>query len=142
LEARVVAQGYSRDGVAFIVQPMLRSNAELIVGVTHDPALGHFLLVGLGGIYTEVLDVSITIPIPFGTAMARAWIEETRLGGLIRTIDPGGGLLTAVIEVLDRLQALMLASGGSIEAIDINPLLVGVWGCMAVDALVILKGEP
>ena len=138
LAKRIVAQGFALDGVPIIAQPMLRASAELIVGVTRDPSLGYFLVVGLGGIYTEVLDLSIMVPIPFPPPLCRAWVAETRLGRLIQSV--GGGLVDEVVRIANALQALIAGSGGAIQEIDINPLLIGPWGCKAVDALVVLTG--
>lgn len=119
---------------------MLRASAELIVGVTRDPSLGYFLVVGLGGIYTEVLDLSIMVPIPFPPSLCRAWVAETRLGYLIKSVGQDGGLVDEVVRIANALQALIAASGNAIREIDINPLLIGPWGCKAVDALVVLAG--
>ncbi len=144
LEAAVSSQAYQRAIVPFIVQPMKSSKVELIVGVSSEPALGHFLVVGLGGIYTEALDESHVFPIPIAPAAMQKRLLDTRLGHLLAAIDAGrepgaGSSVQEVISALDALQRLTLAHGDRIESIDVNPLLVGDSGCVAVDALLVLK---
>ena len=141
LEARAAAAGYARANVAFIVQPMFAAKTELIVGVSRQEALGHFLVVGIGGIYTEVFDLVELIPIPSSPAAIRVVIEASRVGKLIASIAAPAEpdvLWDQVIGVLEALQSLVVEYGERIESIDINPLLIGSRGCMAVDALVVL----
>jgi acyl-CoA synthetase (NDP forming) len=142
LQERIASQGFARENVPIIVQPMLRSSAELIVGVTRDAVLGHFLIVGLGGVYTEVLDLTIMVPMPFSPSLCREWVEGTRIGKLIQSVDGSGRLMDDVLGTVNALQTLIVNSGDAIEEIDINPLLIGPWGCKAVDALVVLRGRP
>ncbi|MFM9968137.1 MAG: acetate--CoA ligase family protein [Burkholderiales bacterium] len=145
LEVAVSSQGFKRDLVPFILQPMKPSKAELIVGVSSEQSLGHFLVVGLGGIYTEALNESRLFPIPVAPAAMKKRLSETRLGHLLSAIDAGRSAgapsaMEGVLRALDALQRLILAYGDRIESIDVNPLLVGEAGCVAVDALVVLKG--
>ena len=143
LEAAVSSQGYQRATVPFILQPMKSSKVELIVGVSSEQSLGHFLVVGLGGIYTEALNESRLFPIPIAPAAMKKRLLDTRLGHLLTAIDEGHSAgpsgLQGVLTSLEALQRLILAHGDRIESIDVNPLLVGESGCVAVDALVVLK---
>ena len=144
LEAAVSLQGFQRAAVPFILQPMKSSKAELIVGVSSEPSLGHFLVAGLGGVYTEALNESRLFAIPIAPAAMKKRLLDTRLGNLLAAIDEGRApgapsALQGVLDSLDALQGLILAHGDRIESIDINPLLVGEAGCVAVDALVVLK---
>jgi hypothetical protein len=120
---------------------MLRASAELIIGVTCDPSLGYFLVIGLGGIYTEVLDLSIMVPMPFPPTTCREWLSGTRLGHLFELVDRSGALLEEIVRIANALQRLIAGADGAIEEVDINPLLIGPWGCRAVDALVILSSK-
>jgi acyl-CoA synthetase (NDP forming) len=141
LEARVLAAGFEPPHVTFIVQPMFAAKTELIVGVSRQEALGHFLVVGIGGIYTEVFDLVELVPIPSSATAIRAVIEGSPVGKLIASIatpDEPERPWNQVIGALEALQSLVLEYGERIESIDINPLLIGSRGCMAVDALVIL----
>lgn len=140
LEGRVLAAGYRREDVTFILQPMLASKAEFLAGVSRQDGLGHFLVAGLGGVYAEALDVVTLIPIPADAATIRSTLQATRLGTLISKI--GGSAETlwdSITGVLHALSLLIEEHGDVIESIDINPLLITGKGCVAVDALVVLR---
>ena len=119
--------------VPFLVQPMIASRAELIVGVSREAALGHFLVFGLGGIHAESLDQVALLPVPASPAAIRARVEASPLSRIARAED--------IAHVLEALQALVLAHAQSIESIDVNPLLVTAEGCVAVDALIVLRNQ-
>jgi acyl-CoA synthetase (NDP forming) len=145
LEAAVAAQGFQRALVPFILQPMKPSKVELIAGVSSEQGLGKFLVLGLGGIYTEALNESRLLPIPVSAAAMKKRVLDTRIGHVLAAIDedrPAGApsALDGVLQSLLALQALILEHGDRIESVDVNPLLVGDAGCVAVDALVVLKG--
>ena len=145
LEAALDAQGFKRAAVPLILQPMKSAKAELIVGVSWEPPLGHFLVAGLGGVYAEALNESRLFPIPIAAAAMRKRLLDTRLGRLLAAMDAGRGkgapsVLDGVLGSLEALQQLILAYGERIESIDVNPLLAGDSGCVAVDALIVLRG--
>ena len=138
LRARVAANGYNAAKVPLILQPMLPHKAEIIVGVSRDAALGHFLVVGLGGIYTEVLDQVTLIPVSANATTIRDWIAISRLGQLIASMEKQEGrILEQLVAILDGLRCLILDHGDLIESVDINPVLVTDQGCVAVDALIV-----
>jgi acyl-CoA synthetase (NDP forming) len=138
LERRITNGGYRRDEVTVLLQAMLPAKAELIAGVSWEEPLGHFLVIGLGGIYTEVLDEVMLLPIPVSPATIRSRLAAGRIGRLVRLIG-GDAALTDVVQTLDALQRLVVAHEEAIRSIDINPLLVGETGCVAVDALIVPK---
>ena len=113
-----------------------RGDAEIVLGVAFEPGLGHFLLAGLGGVYTEQLDAVVLIPIPAQQSAIEQRLAESPVGRLIAAIGP----LSPVIDALWAL-SLVVAGNRAIAAIDINPLLVEPSGCTAVDALIVLA-EP
>jgi acyl-CoA synthetase (NDP forming) len=135
MSADAAQQGFAK--VPFLVQPMKRSSLELIVGVSWEPPFGHFLVAGLGGIYTEALAESRLLPVTVSREAMRKRIAETRVGRVLEAI--GGGAFDGTLAALESLQRLVLAHGDRIESIDVNPLLVGKDGCVAVDALVVLR---
>jgi acyl-CoA synthetase (NDP forming) len=136
MEERIKAAGHTRADVQIILQPMMAAKAEIILGVSNEQPLGHFLVAGLGGIYTEVLDEVMLLPIPVARATIRERLVGSKLGRLIRHIG-GDAALDQVTAALNALQGLIQAHGDKIESIDVNPLLVGEKGCIAVDALIV-----
>ena len=140
LEARVRALGLPPAAVRFLLQPMLSARAELIIGSTYEAPLGHFLIVGLGGIYAELLDSVILLPVPMAREPMRRRIAGSKLGALIAALErhSKGSILEDVVTALDALQALVGSCDDLIKSIDVNPLLVGGARTAAVDALIVL----
>jgi len=129
------------DGV--LISPMLSDGVEMILGVQHDPVFGPAVLLGLGGIFVEVLrDVTFRIA-PFGVEEACGMIGELRGVAMLqgaRGKPPGD--LDALAETLSKLSLFAAAQRGQFSSIDINPLLVRPkgHGVVALDALIVTDG--
>ncbi|MGE3244944.1 MAG: acetate--CoA ligase family protein [Beijerinckiaceae bacterium] len=142
--AGLLAKTSSGDGEAeIILQPMIAAKAELIIGIAHEPPLGHFLVAGLGGIYAEVLDEILLIPAPSSAETIRARISGGRIGALLAKIGKSpevtDRLLESVTDNLLALQNLLCHFGEKICSVDVNPLLIREDGVIGVDALIELR---
>jgi len=131
--------GTKIEGV--IVQPMLKSSPEIILGAKRDPNFGPIVLVGLGGIFVEILkDTSLRV-VPFSEKEAKAMIKELKgypilkgaRGGKVYDVD-------SIAKSMMKLSAL-ITDFPEIQEIDINPFhLQGAGeGGMALDARILLK---
>lgn len=117
------------------------AGTEVIVGGVRKRSFGPTVLVGLGGVFTEVLeDVSHRLA-PVDRAEARSAIDElagARLLAGYRGRPPAD---------LDALADIVVAVGDLLEdhdvidEIDVNPVLATEDGAVALDALVLLRGE-
>jgi acyl-CoA synthetase (NDP forming) len=129
------------DGVA--VAPMARGGVELIVGARQDPVFGPVVLVGLGGIYVEVLrDVALRVG-AVDAAEARRMLGELKGHALLagaRGRPPAD--LEAAAQAIAALSVYAAANAGRFESIEINPLLVrpAGQGAVALDALIVPAG--
>lgn len=141
IESRLRAEGVAPAQSAIIMQPMVASKAELIAGLSHEPRLGYFLVVGLGGVVAELLDQVILIPVPSARAAIHDRVLASLVGRLISRLDGSGTLARQLVDILQALQELALAHGDLVESVDLNPVLVTGNGCIAVDALVVLKAQ-
>jgi acyl-CoA synthetase (NDP forming) len=139
LEHRLSAEGAAHPQSTIIMQPMLASKTELIAGLSHEPSLGHFLVAGLGGVVAELLDQVVLIPVPSERAEIRKHVESALVGRLLSTLDHTGVLTGQFLDILESLQRLACAEGDLVESVDLNPVLISDDGCIAVDALVVLK---
>jgi len=116
--------------------------AELMAGTVTDPQFGPLLLVGLGGIFVEVLDdFSMRMaPVDFDDAVDM--LSELRGKAVLEGArgNPRADLHAAAA-CLVRLSRLAASHRDRIEAIDVNPLFVLAdgEGVLAGDALVVLK---
>ncbi|EGX56384.1 hypothetical protein SZN_28188 [Streptomyces zinciresistens K42] len=128
------------DGV--LVCQMVERGVEMVVGATHDELFGPTVTVGLGGVLVEVLrDTAVRVP-PFGEEQARAMCAELRGRALldgVRGRPPAD--LDALVEVVLRVQRMVLELGDDLAELDINPLVVlpRGQGAVALDALVVCR---
>lgn len=128
------APGAVLDGV--LVQPMLPPGLEVMVGAHRDPLFGPVVVVGLGGVLVELLeDVAVT-PAPLSPAQARAMLESLRGARLLKGFRGGAAVdLEALSGVLCRVGEVMERHPRILE-LDINPLICGAGGIVAVDGLI------
>jgi acetyltransferase len=121
-----------------IIQPMLTGGEEIIIGLTLDPQIGHVIMYGTGGIYTEVLeDVSFRL-VPITRVEAKEMIDESRFSHIYdgyRGQPPMDR--DSVIECILKLSYIAEAFP-AIKELDINPLMVFSSGVVAADARIIL----
>jgi acetyl coenzyme A synthetase (ADP forming)-like protein len=125
-----------------LVQPMVQSGRELIVGMTRDPAFGPLVMFGLGGILVEVLhDVTFGLA-PLDRQDARRMMREIRGA---RLLDAVRGLAPAdrgaLEDVLLRISRLAI-DFPEITELDVNPLMAMPRGAVAADARVMLRRVP
>jgi succinyl-CoA synthetase beta subunit len=132
--------GASIDGV--LVTRMRTNGTELLVGVTVDPTFGPVLAVGLGGVWVEIMgDTSLRV-LPVDTAEVKRMLGELR--GLPVLQGARGGQpadLDALAEVITRLSRAALSLGGSLQAMEVNPLWVNGDQVEALDVLVITEPD-
>jgi acyl-CoA synthetase (NDP forming) len=126
------------DGV--LLSPMVKGGVEMILGVQDDPVFGPVVLLGLGGIFVEVLrDVTFRIA-PFGVEEAHRMIAELRGAAILKGArgQPPSDL-DALARALSHLSLFATAQRGRFTSIDINPLLVrpNGEGAAALDALIL-----
>jgi acyl-CoA synthetase (NDP forming) len=137
---RIAAQGFDAAKVPLLVQPMARGKLELIVGLSCEARLGHFLVLGLGGVQTELFDEVVLLPVIGDLAAARERIAASRIGRVITHEAPA--VFDAVMKTLGILQEIALAAGDGLESLDLNPMIVTKdGGLLAVDALVVTGGN-
>jgi acetyltransferase len=131
---REQAPGASVEG--YSVQPMVvrRQAQEVILGVNRDPIFGPVLLFGAGGVAVGVLDdTAIELP-PLDEVLAGDLIERTHIGRRLagfRGCPPADR--KAIIAALNAVSQ-MIVDLPAIISIDINPLLAGAEGVIALDA--------
>lgn len=126
-----------RLGPAVTVQEMAGPGVEMALGVVHDPQFGPLVMVAAGGVLIEtVRDRRLALP-PLDETRARRLIDRL---GTRRLLDGFRGAPPADVEafalVLACLSVLARDLGDLIGALDVNPIVVGRRGCVAVDALV------
>ncbi|MCX6399299.1 MAG: GNAT family N-acetyltransferase [Propionibacteriales bacterium] len=122
-----------------MVQAMA-TGVELVLGVVRDPAFGPLVMVGAGGVATDVWDDRAFLVPPFAESEARRVLRSLRLWPLLAGFR--GAPATAVGEVAQLAVRLgrLAVDVPEVAEIDLNPVMAGPQGCVVVDAKVRLAG--
>ena len=123
-----------------LVQEMIAGQRELVLGLSRDPQFGPCVMLGLGGIMTEILKDTVFRVAPLDRIEALDMISELRSTAIFDTFR---GQAPADREALCQFLMALGQIGLDQEAIaeiDINPMMIDSNGrLVAVDALVILN---
>ena len=135
----LLAQANDDDGdVELLLAPMIRATREFIVGADRTGDFGPVVMVGVGGIFAEVLEDVVFRLLPAEQHELSAMLDDLETQAMLGEFrgEPAvdrSQLLTVINAVgsamIDRID---------IESIDINPVLIANGQAVAVDALVAL----
>jgi acyl-CoA synthetase (NDP forming) len=124
---------------AFSIERMaaLTDGVELIIGVRRDPSFGPVVVVGMGGVYAEVLqDVAVALA-PITQKVAEDLIRSLRGAPLLLGARGHPALdIDAAARAAVAL-ALLGAERADIAEMEINPILVAKVGILALDARIV-----
>jgi acyl-CoA synthetase (NDP forming) len=137
--ARAVARLREIGDGSVMIQPQLTAEIELLAGITSAPELGSFIVLGVGGILTEGMDDVAIRPVGLSDGDAESLLTELRAYPALRAHPSFTSSLTVIVDVISRLDQLAQVLGSPVESLDINPLMVIPEGCMAVDALLVVR---
>jgi succinyl-CoA synthetase beta subunit len=123
-----------------LVQRMHSGLAEAIVGYRDDPVVGPVVLVGAGGVLTEVHRDYVLRMAPVSEREAGEMIEQVKgFAGIRGYRNLPRGDVKALARAVSAFSRLALVAGRPVREAEINPLIVKSDGVVAVDALVALK---
>ncbi|MGA7833613.1 MAG: GNAT family N-acetyltransferase [Acidimicrobiales bacterium] len=116
-----------------VVQPMAPGGVEAIVGLTVDPVFGPIVMVGLGGVLTDVLgDRAFAIP-PLDPGAGEAMVNSLRAAPLLSGFRGAAPVdrkaLVAIVEQVARIAEEV----PELVELDLNPVLVSADGALVVD---------
>jgi acetyltransferase len=141
---RIMANAHQYNATAELqgvsVQEMVPGGQEMILGMSRDPQFGPGIIVGLGGIFVEVLqDVALRVP-PLDSADAREMLDSLKGKAVLqgaRGAKPAD--VDALIDALVKFSALCLELKDDVREIDINPFVVFEQGkgAKALDCLIV-----
>jgi acyl-CoA synthetase (NDP forming) len=129
-----VREAGTRIGPPFLVQPLIRGGVELLVGAVEDPVFGPLVAVGPGGTMAELIGAAAFRLAPLTDADAAELVhggKVARLLGGFRGAQPAD--TSAVTDLLLRVSRLV-DDVPEIAELDLNPVIAGPHGCVAVDA--------
>ncbi|MBY4575464.1 hypothetical protein ACN94_18030 [Gordonia paraffinivorans] len=116
----------------------LSAAVELIIGVRRDPTFGPIVLVGIGGVYTELLKDTRCALGPVTAAQARTLLLSLRGSALLTGFRGKAPVdIDAAAELVATVSAYA-AAHPEIGEIECNPIAVTPTGAIALDARIIL----
>lgn len=128
--------GLALDGL--LVERLSARGLELVIGARRDPQWGPVLLVGLGGIHIEVLKDVRLMAADLEVVQIVEQLWQLKGAALLAGVRGQPAVdVQAVALAVRRVGDLMVGNPQLLE-IDINPLVAGPQGCVALDALLVM----
>jgi acetate---CoA ligase (ADP-forming) len=135
-DAAAVEAAAMRLGLPVLIAAQVSPGVEVFCGMSRDPEVGPVLVVGLGGSAAEILPgkAACTAPVTIETALEMIASSMT----LSRSVPQAA--VESIARVLVAIGDLAVEHP-EISAVDVNPLVAGAHGAVAVDALVVVKDK-
>jgi acetate---CoA ligase (ADP-forming) len=125
-----------------LVGPMAKKGVEIIIGTMLDKTFGAMIMVGLGGITTELFGDVIYRPAPVSVVEAASMLAGLKAAPLLNGFRGAAKAdVAALSQLIAQVSVLAAAYREHIAEIEINPVLVHPegQGVTIVDALVVRK---
>jgi succinyl-CoA synthetase beta subunit len=137
-----IVESIDLDLEGVLVQEMVAGQRELVIGLIRDPQFGPCVMLGIGGMMTEIFEDTVFRMAPFDMIEAQDMTEELRfkkIFGAFRGQKPVD--IQALCRTLTAVGRIGLERQ-AIAELDINPLIITPAGSVkAVDALVVLSRD-
>lgn len=140
-----IARGVAAAQPVVLVQPMAPSGVELVAGVVHDHTFGSLVMLGLGGIHTDLLDDRSFRLLPLLDADASTMWHSLKTAPLLTGYRGSPAADTAAVEDLMRRIGRLAEDHPEVAELDLNPVIASPNGVLVVDVkmrLARVDGEP
>jgi acyl-CoA synthetase (NDP forming) len=125
-----------------LVSPMAEKGVEIIIGTMLDATFGAMIMVGLGGVTTELFHDVVYRLAPVGAPEAGSMLGALKAAPLLNGFRGAPKAdVPALTELIAQISHLAVAYSSEIAEIELNPVLVHAvgQGVTIVDALVVRK---
>ena len=122
--------------------PMAKKGVEIIIGSVVDETFGPLVMVGLGGVATELFRDVIYRPAPVGVEEAATMLDQLKAAPLLKGFRGAPKAdIAACARLIAQLSLLATRLGETVADIELNPVLVHPHGqgVTIADALVVRK---
>lgn len=143
ITAGMTQASHRLDG--FLIEETAPRGHEIVVGGFRDPTFGQVVMLGIGGVFVELLDDVAFRICPITRQDAREMIADLRSAPILQGARGGRAIPEAI--VLDVLLAIggdngvLVELADCLDELDVNPMIVSAEGAFAVDARFILARE-
>jgi acyl-CoA synthetase (NDP forming) len=115
------------------LQRMVPTGVELVVGVAHDPLFGSLVMVGLGGVHTDLLGDRAFRALPLTDQETAAMWRELRAAPLLTGYRGAPAIDTEALEQLLLRVAELAEDFPEVSELDLNPVVAVAAGVVALD---------
>jgi acyl-CoA synthetase (NDP forming) len=137
-----VREAVERIGAPVIVQRYLEGGTELLAGVVQDPVFGPLVAFGPGGVFAELIGDAAFRIAPLTDVDAEELVTGGKAGRLVAGFRGGPAADAAALADLVHRLGRLAEEVPEVGELDLNPVIAGPDGCVAVDARVRLRTRP
>ena len=126
-----------------LVQPMVGSGLEIVVGGRVDAQFGPLIVLGLGGVLVELMRDTVTRLAPVNQQEALDMFGALKGAAVLAGFRGQAPVdLTQLAELVVRLSEFLADQADDVVEVEVNPVICSPAGIFAVDALIIRQSEP
>jgi acetate---CoA ligase (ADP-forming) len=129
-----VREAAERIGSPLLVQPMVKGGTELLAGIVQDPTFGPLVAFGPGGVLAELIGEAGFRIAPLTDVDAEELLQQEKTGLLVAGYRGAPASDTAALTDLIHRLSRLGEDRPEVAELDLNPVLAGPDGCVAVDA--------
>ncbi len=135
------ASAMAADG--FLVEEMIGDAvAEVLIGATRDPAHGWLLTLAAGGVLAEILRDRACLLLPASRDEIRQALEGLAIWAILKGYrGAAAGNTDALLDTVMAVQEYVIQHHAGLSELELNPVIVTPTRAVAVDALIITKGN-
>ncbi len=140
-----IAQATGQQHPLVLVQPMASGQVELVAGIVHDRNFGSLVMLGLGGVHTDLFGDRAFSLVPMTDLDATRMWKSLRAAPLLTGYRGSPPVNVAAVEDLLLRLGRLAEDLPEVAELDLNPVLVSPDGAVAVDTklrLTPVSGEP
>ncbi len=139
LEAKFKMMKEKFPASEFLVEEMIPPGIEFIVGIITDPTFGKVIMLGAGGIYTEIYRDVAFRKLPISPPDAKDMLREIKLGAVCSGFRGIKADCEGLLGLLVSVSSLVTSGKLGVESMDLNPVVVTEAGAFVADAKISLK---
>jgi acyl-CoA synthetase (NDP forming) len=118
---------------AVLVQPTVKGDIELVAGIVHDPLFGSLVMVGLGGVHTDLFADRALRLVPLTDHDAATMWRSLRAAPLLTGYRGSPRVNTAAVEDLLLRLGRLAEDVPEVAELDLNPVIVSADAAVVVD---------
>jgi acetyl coenzyme A synthetase (ADP forming)-like protein len=141
-EEAAVREAVEGIGAPVLVQRYLKGGTELLAGVVQDPVFGPLVAFGPGGVFAELIGDATFRLAPLTDVDAAELVTGGKAGRLVAGFRGAPAADASALQNLVHRLGRLAEEIPEVGELDLNPVLAGPEGCVAVDARVRLRSRP